>query len=323
MKPVLHPLPLPSVVYHYCSVDTFFQIITNHTIRLSDIEKSNDFMEKKWAIQQCLQHIRNNLHNPEYPCSRQPDLASRLLREMEQQFQQYNTMILAACFSSERDLLSQWRGYGDNGSGVCIGFDARRTFQHAFQRASQYFRFSSTERQLPTQLLFHNVKYTTDEIEHSVLTLFHSYLTMPDQHASLSDTALDLVKLIYPALPFFKMRSFCEEREWRCVYYPNLPAPPYSFEHFTETRFENILSSQRRRRAVDHFDLLELNYRLRESNLVPYRDLDFSTLPDPFIKNITIGPKCPLDRETVKLFLALNGIAVPLDEIYKSEASYR
>lgn len=54
MKPVLHPLPLPSVVYHYCSVDTFFQIITNHTIRLSDIEKSNDFMEKKWAIQQCL-----------------------------------------------------------------------------------------------------------------------------------------------------------------------------------------------------------------------------------------------------------------------------
>ncbi|MDY4442700.1 MAG: hypothetical protein SPE35_00925, partial [Butyricicoccus sp.] len=115
MKPVLHPLPLPSVVYHYCSVDTFFQIITNHTIRLSDIEKSNDFMEKKWAIQQCLQHIRNNLHNPEYPCSRQPGLASRLLREMEQQFQQYNTMILAACFSSERDLLSQWRGYADDG----------------------------------------------------------------------------------------------------------------------------------------------------------------------------------------------------------------
>ena len=33
MKPVLHPLPLPSVVYHYCSVDTFFQIITNNTLK--------------------------------------------------------------------------------------------------------------------------------------------------------------------------------------------------------------------------------------------------------------------------------------------------
>ena len=312
---------LPGIVYHYCSVETFYNIILHHTLRLSDIEKSNDFMEKKWAISQCLHHIENHIEQPQFTGDRRK--SRELLEQLNIQFKQFNTMILACCFSSVRDLLSQWRGYGDNGSGVCIGFDARRTFQHAFQRANQYFRFSSTERQLPTQLLFHNVKYTTDEIENSVLTLFHSYLTMPDQHASLSDTALDLVKLIYPALPFFKMRSFCEEREWRCVYYPNLPAPPYSFEHFTETRFENILSSQRRRRAVDHFDLLELNYRLRESNLVPYRDLDFSTLPDPFIKNITIGPKCPLDRETVKLFLALNGIAVPLDEIYKSEASYR
>lgn len=312
---------LPGIVYHYCSVETFYNIVLHHTLRLSDIEKSNDFMEKKWAINQCLHHIEHHIEQPQFAGDRRK--SRELLEQLKIQFKQFNTMILACCFSSVRDLLSQWRGYGDNGSGVCIGFDARQTFQHAFQRANQYFRFSSAERQLPTELFFHNVKYTTDEIENSILTLFHSYLTMPNQNASLSDTALDLVKLIYPALPFFKMRSFCEEREWRCVYYPNLPAPPYSFEHFTETRFENILSSQRRRRPVDHFDLLELNYRLRESNLVPYRDLDFSALPDPFIKNITIGPKCPLDRETVKLFLALNGISVPLAEIYKSEASYR
>lgn len=113
MPNLLTTSTLPDVVYHYCSVDTFFQIITNHTLRLSDIEKSNDFMEKKWAIRQCLEHIKNNLTNPAYPCSKQPELAAALLAGMEQQFQRYNTMILAACFSSERDLLSQWRGYGD------------------------------------------------------------------------------------------------------------------------------------------------------------------------------------------------------------------
>ena len=104
MPNLLTASTLPDVVYHYCSVDTFFQIITNHTLRLSDIEKSNDFMEKKWAIRQCLEHIRNNLTTPAYSCSKQPELAAALLAGMEQQFQRYNTMILAACFSSERGI---------------------------------------------------------------------------------------------------------------------------------------------------------------------------------------------------------------------------
>ena len=33
------------VVYHYCSVDTFFDIIKNSSMWLSDISKSNDYQE--------------------------------------------------------------------------------------------------------------------------------------------------------------------------------------------------------------------------------------------------------------------------------------
>ncbi len=33
------------VVYHYCCVDTFFNIIKNSSIWLSDIAKSNDYQE--------------------------------------------------------------------------------------------------------------------------------------------------------------------------------------------------------------------------------------------------------------------------------------
>ena len=33
------------VVYHYCSVDTFFNIIKNSSMWLSDISKSNDYQE--------------------------------------------------------------------------------------------------------------------------------------------------------------------------------------------------------------------------------------------------------------------------------------
>ena len=42
MPNLLTASTLPDVVYHYCSVDTFYQFITNHSLRLSDIDKSND-----------------------------------------------------------------------------------------------------------------------------------------------------------------------------------------------------------------------------------------------------------------------------------------
>lgn len=37
-------------VYHYCSVNTFYAIISNRTIRLSDVSKSNDLLEILWIV---------------------------------------------------------------------------------------------------------------------------------------------------------------------------------------------------------------------------------------------------------------------------------
>lgn len=314
---------LPPVVYHYCTVETFFNIISNHSLRLSDIEKSNDFMEKKWAIQQCLMHIRSNLNNPAYPCHTNPQTALALLDEMEQQFTRYNTMILAACFSSERDLLSQWRGYGDNGDGVCIGINSGSAFTSSFARAEKYFSFEEQNKALPKHLFFHPVQYTTEEVQASVMTLFCSYLNWLPLERSIPAAAQELVRISYPALPFFKSNAFSEEREWRLVYYPRLPAPPYDRDTFDEQEFQRLLHGQRVVSQLDQFQMDGLHYRLRKNNLVPYRDLHFDCIEGNFIKSVTIGPKCPLDMETVKLFLEGNGIPISMQRIYRSNISYR
>ena len=34
-----------NIVYHYCGVETFLNIIRNHTLRLSDLCKSTDSLE--------------------------------------------------------------------------------------------------------------------------------------------------------------------------------------------------------------------------------------------------------------------------------------
>ncbi|MDY4483031.1 MAG: DUF2971 domain-containing protein [Butyricicoccus porcorum] len=322
MKTILRHTKLPNVVYHYCTVETFFHIISNHTLRLSDIEKSNDFMEKKWAIRQCLQHIENNLSNPAYPCAEQPELASALLAEMKRQFHDYNTMILAACFSSRRDLLSQWRGYGDNGYGVCIGVASGTEFREAFRRAERYLILKGS-CSLPSGLLFHSIKYSTKEIEATCMRLFCIYMRWLPLRTSVETAAAELVRMMYPALPFFKSSAFSEEAEWRCVYYPELPAPPYETETFDEARFQQLLSAQMVEQELDNFRMQPLGYRLRQNNLVPYRDVLFDPPCGPFIQSITIGPKCPLDRETVKLFLERSGIPIDMANIYLSDVSYR
>lgn len=314
---------MPSTVYHYCTVETFFNIIKNHTLRFSDIEKSNDFMEKKWAIQKCLGYIRSNMNNPAYPCSQRPQLAQELLISMEQYFQSYNTMILACCFSSERDLLSQWRGYGDNGGGVSIGIDAHSRFGPAYLRTRRYFRSPRSNRDLPTELCFHRIQYDTEEIQDTVMNLFSTFLNWLPLRISQEQAARTLVRTIYPALPFFKSKAFSEESEWRCVYFPSLPAPPYQEDTFDEDMFQDMLLSQKQTIELDSFTLLPMEYRLRQSNLVPYRDLSFDAPESSFIKSVTIGPKCMLDRETVKLFLELHGIPIPLESIHLSDVSYR
>lgn len=37
-------------IYHYCSIETFSLIIKNKAIRLSDLDKTNDYMEKRWGV---------------------------------------------------------------------------------------------------------------------------------------------------------------------------------------------------------------------------------------------------------------------------------
>lgn len=36
--------------YHYCRLDTFIAIISNKSLRLCDLSKTNDYMERKWIL---------------------------------------------------------------------------------------------------------------------------------------------------------------------------------------------------------------------------------------------------------------------------------
>jgi len=100
------------VLYHYCSTESFLKIVLSRELWLSALSLSNDRMEGK-LVAAALKRL-----------ARKDGLPDRDIAELKKNVRLLENWIegLGFCFSLERDLLSQWRGYSADGTGVSIGF---------------------------------------------------------------------------------------------------------------------------------------------------------------------------------------------------------
>ena len=103
-------------------------ILKNRSLRLTNILKSNDSMEISWICRYYDAEFKRAYENAS-DLFRSKISSERLMgyvklftdeffNENHADFRYYVT-----CFSYQNDLLSQWRGYADDGRGAAIGFD--------------------------------------------------------------------------------------------------------------------------------------------------------------------------------------------------------
>lgn len=98
------------IIYHYCSFDTFKKIFENKTIRFSDAIKSNDTTERVALFDLRKEEFKDDLN--------------KLIRvDSNKELSLDVFLSLIFCMSKDGDSLGQWRGYGDDGRGVNIGFN--------------------------------------------------------------------------------------------------------------------------------------------------------------------------------------------------------
>ena len=102
--------------------------------------------------------------------------------------------IFIGCFSDNPDQLSQWRGYGDDGQGVSIGFNRKYLEKSGFCRPVLYY---SNQQE--------------DLIKRFVEKFIERYLCEQDIPPN---------EWCFSILPFIKPFGFHEEREYRLVYSP-------------------------------------------------------------------------------------------------------
>ena len=122
-------------------------------------------------------------------------------------------------FCEQGDLLSQWRGYGPQGSGYSVGFWSSALLAAAGRKESNYLGACTLRR----------VKYRNDEkvemVRKRIDILRESLSPVADQLLSLSDVErshydgflLQVGSSLNPTFALMKNAAFEAENEWRLV----------------------------------------------------------------------------------------------------------
>lgn len=281
---------MSEILYHYCSTATFFSIISNRSIRISSMSLSNDAMEGKMVLA-VLKHLDKNKLLQSESGSIFPYILDQINNDYDG---------LAFCLSEEADLLSQWRGYADDGRGFCIGFS--KTYLESLENPN----FQEI-KEFPLQLK--KVLYQIGEQARSIEHVYELIATRQDAlKAVMNDTSIALadqekrkqllvesmftgsLKLVN-SLFTLKSDAFKEEAEWRLI--ATVDSSTHSLGEFRPT----------------------------PTNLIPFQTIQLEDNNPNSIVEVITGPKNQTPHPVLKNFLAKHNFGDA--SVSKSRASYR
>lgn len=268
-------------MFHYTNLKGFESIINSKTIRLTSPILSNDKKEISWVIDLLMEM---------YPTKNLSIVKIKTLFAFALDTFYCPHMV---SFSSNSDLLSQWRGYGDDGYGVSIGFDMeyfkkiKKSENKEFVIKKVIYNRNKQENILSKLVekknLFHDFDIFFEELENMPYpNLFKGY---------------HICKELVNFGIMFKHESFYEESEIRLIHgYGNLAAESDMF-----------------------------NYSFSRDNLRTYIEipLDLKIIDNSVICEIILGPKCRINKDVLSNFLMINGFISTNINIRRSYSTYQ
>lgn len=282
--------------YHYCSLEAFLKIVESKEIWLTNIFCMNDSAEHYWLRDiakteldrwsrlkgKGQDHDRENLVN-EF-------LTEKLFSKDDQ------TDLYCFCVSESGDSLGQWRGYGDDGRGVAIGFSCK-FLNDAARKKCRGLRFASViydrsqQKRIVKNILGNATRDDGDTCESSAPAEWLEQLPAWMAQSGIWSWAAQC-----------KNDFFSEERELRLIYDASLDTA---------------------------FTLGQPKYRSRGGTIVPYYALPLKPLPEmgepAVIYEVVLGPKCnqEFNEPLVKSILSGHGYDVQFLNVWRSEGTYR
>jgi len=285
-----------TILYHYCSNNAFHSIIENHRIWLSALSLSNDSMEGK-LVAEILTRIAE-ADGLDQPATQR---LQKLVSGLEEVFDG-----LGFCLSEKGDLLSQWRGYAADATGVSIGFS--KDYLEQLGKASRSENkpgFTLNKVEYEPEIQENLIRPTYIEIKKLInegafkrvkrgLLDVRSDDEVRRDNEKVRDASSRLLMTLFPLftkLFLLKTRAFREEREWRLISY------------FTKTGDDMC------------------SFRALNDRIVPYREFELFKSQGSSIVKVILGPKNTTPSYVIESFLRQREF--PDVTILRSEASYR
>lgn len=291
----------PKILYHYCGLNTFYNIMKNQSIWLSDISKSNDSQELNWLTGQ-LKSSMSSYFFVFYDRLRENGLLDTFNNAGYKEIMDFiNSCDLskelkcwAFCMSEKKDDLGQWRGYADDGQGISIGFK-RDYFE------PEPINNLSFDNMLSIYGLFDKIEYGNFDVIHEFLRQneLREIETTLDGKVLIKNFKQALAKTILLS-PLYKNSAFQEEKEWRlaCVMFT------LSLLKNSTTPATNLSWLDR---LADRFLVEQYAFSLKNQALVSHIELKFKDIKSA-LYSVTIGPKSKLSELDIKLFLISLGL---------------
>lgn len=306
-------LRLPATLYHYCPNDAFVEIVTKRTVRISALSLSNDSREGRLVGEAVIRLAEKDKLGmriigglgagvPDFPIAR----LRAGLEYLEKMFDG-----LGFCLSAEGDLLSQWRGYADDGRGVSIGFSRsywEKRSKDSVENAEDFgfslrkVLYEPTEHEAQVEPTYQELRELINSGELDIVShggLIRAQMRTAEEIAADNSRnkaarmkMLSKLLELFPKLHILKSAAFKEEQEWRLV-----------SAYVTNT--EEVLS-----------------YRARGASVVPFRDIDVADVEgESSITEVVLGPRHITPPEVIQAMLRQHGFGIV--PVRKSAASYR
>jgi hypothetical protein len=195
-----------SLIYHYTTMEGFSGIVKDKGLWLTDHLYLNDYKEIEYGINIVSEMVDSFL-------SKENILQKLFLDLKKELFNTNEYRVCISCFSLDGNNLSQWRGYGQHGNGVSLGFSTSNPliFGHVQETFLSKVIYNEREQKKIINIIL-------NQFSHS----FSIDLENWRWGGNVLDTTTSLaLSRIHKFIVAFKDSSFKDEKEVRYFYTEN------------------------------------------------------------------------------------------------------
>lgn len=215
--------PIPNILYHYTSTESFKKIIESRRIRATRYDQMNDVSEIEIGLNLLLNTVKK------YPVDSSLHKYKDFLISGIESYKEDTLEVYVLSLSAAVDSLNQWRAYAPRG-GVAIGFDyekVRKGFLLDITRKVGGRQVKNRIRPTPVNWLM-KCLYTDKNGRLDLPSIVAERFFKPSSYGSLfkrqepiarSIFCASLSVAIYQTICSIKHGAYAPEREWRCINY--------------------------------------------------------------------------------------------------------